>query len=359
MGTSARRRVFRTAVAALAVAALVVGAAALSAASSTPRPALPPIGARALLASVVRAARSDPSLAGTAASHVDLGIPDLSGVPGAPVDLLSSVNGDHRFRVWRSPDGFRAAELLLAAERSVIVNRREAWTWDSSTFEATHVVFPSGSEDGTGDDEPAVARLDPVELAGKALDAVDPSTRVSVADTAMVASRPTYVLRLEPRTVETLVGRVDVAVDYERRVPLRVAVFARGASSPALSFGYTSIDLGPVDPSTFTFSPPAGAKVTTPRELRSRSTHETAGHRELKRSATRPRTFGTGWATVVALRTPPASELGRSLPVELRQLLPFGGPLFSVRLVERSDHAWLVYGAVPQRALARVEPELP
>ena len=34
-----------------------------------------------------------------------------------------------------------------------------------------------------------------------------------------------------------------------------------------------------------------------------------------------------------------------------RQLLPFSGSLFSVRLVDRGDHAWLVGGFVPQSAL--------
>jgi hypothetical protein len=43
----------------------------------------------------------------------------------------------------------------------------------------------------------------------------------------------------------------------------------------------------------------------------------------------------------------------------LAELLPFSGRLFSTRLVQHGDDHWLLYGLVPQSALAAVESELP
>ena len=72
------------------------------------------------------------------------------------------------------------------------------------------------------------------------------------------------------------------------------------------------------------------------------------------------RVFGMAWNTVVAVRVPSSvggQDVGDGLSVG--GLLPFTGPLFSLRLVSRGDHDWLVAGAVTQAALARVEPDLP
>jgi hypothetical protein len=187
--------------------------------------------------------------------------------------------------------------------------------------------------------------VDPLALARRSLAALDPSTAVSVAAGARVAGRPAYVLRLVPRTRETLVGRVEVAVDAARRVPLRVAVYARGAAKPAVQAAFTRVRFGPVDPATFSFRPPPGATVRRPGlpEGRGRAPEYL------------PRTFGTGWATVVALPLPGSATPGP----ELTALLPFSGPLFSARLAARGEDRWLLYGAVPQAALVAAEAKLP
>ena len=63
------------------------------------------------------------------------------------------------------------------------------------------------------------------------------------------------------------------------------------------------------------------------------------------------RTFGHDWATVIALRMPKLPQPGDN-EIDYREFLPLSGPLFSIRLEERGDHVWLVYGVVPQAALA-------
>ena len=74
------------------------------------------------------------------------------------------------------------------------------------------------------------------------------------------------------------------------------------------------------------------------------------------------RTFGSGWAAIVAVRAPTLQQLAQATAgagVNVPSLLPFSGPLFSIALVPRGDHAWLMFGAVPQSALQRASADLP
>ena len=81
--------------------------------------------------------------------------------------------------------------------------------------------------------------------------------------TAKVAGRDAYELVLTPAPTErTLLREVRVAVDAEKRMPLRLTVLATGSTDPALQVGFTELTFGPQDPALFTFTPPPGATVT-------------------------------------------------------------------------------------------------
>jgi hypothetical protein len=191
---------------------------------------------------------------------------------------------------------------------------------------------------------------------------------VTVDATARVAGRPAYVLVLRPRTDDTLVGRMEIAVDAERRVPLRIAVTPRGGDAAAVSAAFASVRFGPIDPDVYRFVPPSGATVRSARDVLAGLAGSLAGTAPGSIDAPEPngredpaeyaRTFGHGWATVVAVRLA-SGALDTAGGLDPRSILPFSGPLFSIRLVERGDHAWLVYGLVPQSALAAVEGSLP
>jgi hypothetical protein len=364
----ARIRRFRFA--ALAVAVLLASGAAVGVAARASAPSLPPVAPERLIASTLQALAADRPVSGLLLAHVDLGLPSLPNeVPQASqglAALFQAISGDHRVRLWRSPDGFRVSELLPAAEVSLIVShqrgRAEAWAWDSRSFTAIHLGPTS-----VGAPPSPAGLLDPLAAARQILAALGPSTRVELGGTARVGGRDAYVLRIEPRTAETLVGRIELSIDSERSIPLRVAVFARGAGSPALSLGFASVGFGAVDPSVYRFSPPAGATVTSFRPPAQGELSSPAGDMGGSRSgvaklAEYVRTFGTDWTSVVAYRlpsTPVHSASNGTTGPDLRELLPFSGPLFSVRLVDRGDHTWLLVGAVPQSRLAAVEPALP
>jgi hypothetical protein len=63
---------------------------------------------------------------------------------------------------------------------------------------------------------------------------------------------------------------------------------------------------------------------------------------------------------VVAVRVPAGSlgNAGTDEGVDVRQLLPFSGPLFSARLFTAGGQTWLLAGAVPQATLAATESKL-
>jgi hypothetical protein len=267
--------------------------------------------------------------------------------------------------MWRSPDGLRIAELLPTAEVGLFVRRAggtvRAWGWDSVTFTAYRLGPPT-----LPDAAPAHPQqlLDPAALVRLTLATIDPTTRVSVGVPGSVAGRPAYRLIVQPRSSRTLVGRIEVWLDAARRVPLGVSVFARGATSPALSVVFSSVSFAPIDPTTFDFVPPSGATVIGLRSpaLGAGPSQVPAPRREPGErdgSGAFVRTFGDGWETVLAVAVPANRAAHSKGGLDLPSLLPLSGSLFSVRLVNRPDHPWLLLGAVPPARLAAVEQALP
>ena len=344
---------------ALAVLAAAIGAAVLASTRSSATPDLPSTAPRALVASVLRAAAKHVPVHGTARTHVDLGLPQLPasdvGAPATgPLSALQELSGDHTLRVWASADGVRVAELLPAAERAVFATKGSLWLWNSDDLTAYRVTPPARSSSRDTGMQTA-ANLTPGQLAAKALRAIRPSTAVSVEQPTMVAGRPAYALVLEPRTGATLVGRVEMDVDAATRVPIRVAVTPRGGSTPALTTSYASVSFDPIDPSTFRFTPPPGAKVKSI----SLPNHESGSVPGAPRFRPRVRTFGRGWSEVVAVRVPAALLMKSRQLVEVTKLLPYSGPLASARLVDRGRYEWLLAGLVPQQRLAAIATRLP
>jgi hypothetical protein len=338
------------------VVAISVGALVAIRAQASPDPALPAVAPDRLVASVLQALAERGPISGKVDAFVDLGLPSLpdSG-PASEIrsaaGLLSEISGSHHLRIWRSAGGLRVAEILPRSERALFVTPTQAWAWDFATFTAYRL--PVDERDDRPDTSAPARMLDPLELARRALEAASPTTAVSVADTARVAGRAAYVLAVEPRSAATLVRRIEVDVDAEHRLPLRVAVFARGRTTASAWTAFTSVSFDAVDPSTYRFTPPPGAKVVDVGNQRGGEAH---GEYAAPDGA---RVFGTGWDSIVALRLPRSETSEEGSGLDLSSFLPMSGPLLSIRLVERGDHAWLVYGLVPQSALAAVEPKLP
>jgi len=75
-------------------------------------------------------------------------------------------------------------------------------------------------------------------------------------------------------------------------VPLRLQVYARGASSPAFQVGYTAIQFVTPAPADLTFTPPPGAKVSHVNLSAPSGSDQMPGDVS---------TIGSGWLTVLDL----------------------------------------------------------
>ncbi len=333
----------RSALAATALAvAFVLAVGWLSIGRAAPMPDLPSVSPSTLIASTLHAVANRTPVSGTVTTHVDLGIPQLPSNLNDPAGPAAVLLADQTFKVWYGHDGIRVAQILPFAERDLVANRTDLWFWDAQRFTAWHEAV-----DQTAARQAPPSLGDLTRLVSEVLHDNRSYVAASVAQAQVVAGRDVYVLRLTPATADTLLGRIDVAIDAETRMPLSLQVFARGSSAAVVEVKYASVEFGPVDASMFTFTPPQDAVVKQVSEERS-AAPGSMGQPPFQDV----RVFGRGFGMVLAVRV-------SDVPADLRRLFPYGGPLGSADVVDRGDHSWLVVGLVEATALAEVEPKLP
>jgi hypothetical protein len=91
----------------------------------------------------------------------------------------------------------------------------------------------------------------------------------------VTAGRPSFTVRVAPLRNHGLLAAGELTWDAAHGIPLRLAVFAKGVSSPVLELKATDIQYGPVADSTFSLSAPADAHVSRVR-IPARRGHESA-----------------------------------------------------------------------------------
>lgn len=352
MAISGRRRIGIVAL----VAALSVAAIGVASVRADPAPDLPPIGGDELLASSSAALARPFTISGDVDTHFDLGIPQIpssvsGGAGGGVMGALALVGGDQRYKVWRSPDGVRVAHLLAFSEQDLVVSASDAWFWDSSDMSAVHFGFPGMNLGGAVPPAAAVHDADFLEFARQVLEAVAPYANVSVDTASTVAGRPAYALVLTPTSTLTLIGRIVFAIDAETRLPLRFQVFPRGRDSAAIEAGFTSVSFDPIDPSMFSFTPPAGTTVRQAADVIAEA--RASANDDGTPPVSDPMVFGRGFDLRVALR------LDSALPEGAGALLPYAGPLLSAITVERGGQTWLLLGPVSVATLEKDAASLP
>lgn len=307
------------------------------------------------------------AFSGTVEQTSNLGLPDLSGVgavagpaaggpdsgdeenPSATPDspetaALELLTGSHTARVFvDGPTKARVQVMDQLDERNIIRNGDEVWFYDSQDNSAIHVTVEAH-------EKPAAMPADiptPDQLADVLLEKVDPSTEISVGTDRMVAGRAAYELILTPRTDQTLVGAVTIAVDAETGLPLAVSVTARGDGTTAFSSSFTDITFDAPDDALFDFTPPAGAAVTEAEK----SEHDPEKREDATDPESKPTVSGSGWDAVVVV---PAGR--QDIPEMLTQLsTPVdGGRLLETTLVNVliTDDGRTIAGSVtPERLL--------
>jgi outer membrane lipoprotein-sorting protein len=316
--------------AAPAVVAAAIAAAALTSnvsANASGQPKLAPKTAAQLLADVEQA--SPAGMSGTIVESVKLGLPSLPDIAGAgsgsDLSLSNLATGSHTFRVWQAgTDRQRLALLGQLSETDVIHNGADLWTYSSTTRKVTHSTLTDHADNSAAGREGG--DITPQDAAQQALAAIDPTTSVQVDDTARVAGVAAYQLQLTPKDTRSLIGSVRIAIAADNSVPLRVQVYARGATSPAIEVGFTDVSFSVPSASIFTFVPPAGTTViqqALPFGAAKESRTASSAGKQLPTGDGNPTVIGHGWTAVVetSAQTGAGSNGGPGVADQTQQLL--------------------------------------
>ncbi|MCW2977589.1 MAG: outer rane lipoprotein carrier protein LolA [Actinomycetia bacterium] len=203
------------------------------------------------------------SLAGTAPAGITADITftnklfpsgALSGAAGSA--LLSGATG----RLWATNDGRGRLELQsTAGDVQIVWNADKVTAYDATSNTVYSFTLPkqtasAGDAKDTGM-PPALSEIT------KLLTDLSTQATVSGAQPDNVANQPAYTVTVSPKHDGGLLGYAQLAFDAARGVPLRVAIYAQGSSTPTLALEATNISYGAVSPSSVDVSPPAGAKV--------------------------------------------------------------------------------------------------
>jgi outer membrane lipoprotein-sorting protein len=246
----------------VAITAGVTAGSMISVAQASPE--LPARSPAQLLAAVAGHSGPPPALTGTVVETAALGVPQLPGAAN-PNSITSLLAGSHTIKIWYAdPTHIRLAIPVSMSETDVIRNGSTLWLWQSQSNTVTKKQLPAkASQAEPATPLPVQTPLTPQQAAQQVLAAVGPTTTVSVDPAVTVAGQAAYELVLAPKSSSSLVGKVTLALDGQHSdVPLRVQVFARGASTPAFQVGYTSVAFTKPAAANFNFTPPAGARVT-------------------------------------------------------------------------------------------------
>ena len=268
-----------------------------------PTPPLPPRTPAELLTALA-ADPSAPALSGTVVETASLGLPALPSITG-PLSLSSFLAGSHVIKVWYAdPAHYRIAVPQTDSESDLIRNGSNAWLWGSSVNLVEHMALPA-----KGKASPALSLpLTPQQAAVQVLARVGPTTTVGVDNNVTVAGEAAYQLVLAPKNSGSLIGQVRVAIDGRHNVPLRVQVFAKHATSPAIQVGFSSISFGQPAMQNFAFTPPAGAAVVQESQGSGGNAAATSWGNDLANGS---KVIGSNWLTVLDL---PESALTGSAP---------------------------------------------
>jgi outer membrane lipoprotein-sorting protein len=279
----------------VAVTAAVI--AGLQIPSAQASPTLPARTPAQLLAEVGSDA-SLPPLTGTMVETTNLGLPQLPQV-GNATSLSSMLTGSHTMKIYyQDARQFRVSIPQPESEIDLIRNGATAWVWNSTENSVTKFNLPANDKGKAAHLKSALPStpLTPQQAANELLKAVGKTTVVSVEANVMVAGEPSYQLVLAPRDDRSLIGKVTIAIDAKYNVPLRVQVFAKGAASAAVQFGFTAIQFTAPAATNYDFTPPPGATVNVMNG--SDGSGKSVGGTE---SDAGFGSYGTSWLTVAEL----------------------------------------------------------
>ena len=167
--------------------------------------------------------------------------------------LMSGATG----RLWWNPNGGRLELQSDAGDVQLTWNDTKATLFDASSNTAYTFDLPKDKADASTADH-AVPTADEIT---KFVTELGKNWTVSGAEPSNVAGQEAYTVKVSPAHDGGLLGSAQLAWAAANGVPLKVAIYARDASSPALALEATDISFGQVADSAVQVAPPASAKV--------------------------------------------------------------------------------------------------
>jgi len=182
-----------------------------------------------------------------------------SGVPGsAGSALLNGATG----RVWVSNDGRFRLELQSAVGDTQIMGSPDGLAvYDASSN--TIYRLPARAHHDAAKSEKGMGQKAPMAGIQEALTRLATQANLSGATPTNIAGQPAYSVKVSPRHDGGLLGAVQLAWDANHGVPLKVAVYSRGDSTPVLALTATEIHYGPVASSNLTVPTTSATRTVT------------------------------------------------------------------------------------------------
>ena len=167
--------------------------------------------------------------------------------------LMAGASG----RLWVTDDGRGRLELQSeAGDAQIVWSQTHVTVYDASSNTAYEAKLPEHSADNDKKDTPPT-----LSQISDFLTKLTQHADVSGANPTNVAGEPAYSVSVSPKHDGGLLGSAELAWDAAHGVPLKVAVYAQGSSSPVLALQATEISFGKVPNSDVDVSPPADATV--------------------------------------------------------------------------------------------------
>jgi outer membrane lipoprotein-sorting protein len=168
--------------------------------------------------------------------------------------LMSSATG----RLWVNPTGGRLELQSSAGDAQIVWTQTKVTVYDATSNTAYTADLPKDTGTAATDSGSAVPSVDEIT---KFLTGLSKDWTVSSADPSNTGGQESYTVKVSPSHDGGLLGSAQLAFDALRGVPLKVAVYAQGSSSPVLALEATNVSYGDVPNSDVQVSPPAGAKI--------------------------------------------------------------------------------------------------
>lgn len=246
------------------------------------------------------------AFSGTVVVRTDLGVPtqlldqlagDGAGGHGGP-----SSGGEDVYRVWKDGTKARVSMASMMGEQKLVVNDGSVLLFDSAT-QTAKVGDLSDVRDGA---PPPAEEYDvpgPAEAARMIVEAIEPTTTLTVLDPRTVAGRPAYVLQVEPdeSQSDSLVRSATIAMDAATGAPVAVEVVSRSGTT-AVDGRYTRFAAEPPPDDVFSLDLPEDVTIETMDGTADRPPMPSSPVPDLGSQAT---VVGEGWTAVAVL--PPGS----------------------------------------------------